>query len=484
MTLADALWAGAIKHPSKAAVIAEHQTFSFQQWIAACDRLGGWLHQQGLQRGSRLAIFAASSTDVLLTVCSCFRSGIVAVPINPQYLAHEAAALLQSVQANALIADEEHWQRLQQIRLPDVVLLAGSSTWHSILTADMPAPPSPDENDVALLMHTSGTTGQPKGVAHRHRAIAANLQALHRLWLWTADDMVLHTLPLHHIHGLLVSATGSLLAGSTLLFQPCFDAAHVLHTLAAMPVTMFMGVPTMYYRMLRQDGPSQFRAMRLFISGSAALPQNIRQGFRQRFGYEPMERAGMTEALMIFSPDVRCRQVPGSVGKPLPGIEVRLVDEHGKDTPADATGEIWIKSPYMFDGYWINPQASNEVFCQGWFRTGDLGRRDAEGNYYLVGRLKDVIKSGGMLIFPGEIESVIATLPGVTDCAVVGIPDEEFGERVKACVVTNRPMTAQDVVEHCRLHLASYKKPSVVAFYAELPRNAMGKVDRQALRNA
>ncbi|MCS6916726.1 MAG: AMP-binding protein [Chitinophagales bacterium] len=482
MGLARELERIASRHGDKIAVDAHGQRFTFHEWQQQIHRRALWLTQQGLRSGDCLALYAAPSVDYLITVWACFRAGIIAVPINSHHLAGEVAPVLRNTSCAGLFADQEHLSRLNGLDLPAVIVQSPADVF-----TDGPANESyegnyPDEMQPALIVHTSGTTGRPKGVAHTHQAIFSNLTALHGLWQWTSADVVLHTLPLHHVHGLLVSVAGSLLAGSTLVFHERFDAAVVLHALATQPITLFMGVPTMYYRLVQQDGPSRFPAMRLFVSGSAPLPLSLAHAFYQRFGMHLLERAGMTEALMIFSNSSERPLTTGSVGKPLPGIQVRLVDERGQDVSPFGIGEIWIKSPYLFRGYWNDPEATTEAFTDGWFRTGDLGRCDADGNYYLVGRIRDVIKSGGVLIFPSEIEQALLQMPGISDCAVVGIPDAEFGERIKACVVASQPLSAEDVIAHCRSHLASYKKPAVVEFYDSLPRNAMGKIDRLALQ--
>lgn len=483
MVLAEALRRAAQAHPEKIAFVHAHQRLSYAQWLNCIDRVAGGLLARGLQPGDRLAFYAASSTNYVLTLWACFRTGIIAVPLNSHHLASELQPVLRHIEPAALFTDKAHAAKLQSITLPKIIIRDEEKFFSELLTATPYVGPDPPPDALALILYTSGTTGQPKGVAHRQASITSHLFALHRLWQLSTDDVVLHALPLHHVHGLLISMASALLAGSTLLFHSRFDAATTLNTLYEQKVTAFMGVPTMYYRLLQQPGPSRFPHMRLFVCGSAPLPQPLAQAFFERFGLPLLERAGMTETLMIFANKYGEPPVAGSVGKPLPGVQVRLIDDSGRNVDVGSIGEIWIKSPYMFKEYWKNHQATADAFCNGWFRTGDMGRCDQNGNYFIVGRKKEIIKSGGILIFPSEIESVLLQMPGVADCAVVGIPDAEFGERIKACVVVTKPLTAEDIIQYCRQHLASYKKPAVVAFYDVLPRNAMGKIDRAALKN-
>ncbi|MBI2656200.1 AMP-binding protein, partial [Candidatus Woesearchaeota archaeon] len=251
-------------------------------------------------------------------------------------------------------------------------------------------------------------------------------------------------------------------------------------------VTLFMGVPTMYFKLLEVEALEKYdtSSMRLFVSGSAPLSRDLFNKFKKTFGHEILERAGMSESMMNFSNPYDGERVPGSVGPCLPGVKVRITDKHFNDVPVSTEGEILIKGPNVFSGYWNKPHYNREVFKDGWFVTGDVGKIDEKGYVYIIGRSKDVIISGGINIYPREIEDVIESMPQVKECAVVGVPDKEFGESVKAYVVLNQnaKSTEDEVIAYCREKLASFKKPKFVEFLEALPKNSMGKILKEELR--
>jgi malonyl-CoA/methylmalonyl-CoA synthetase len=339
--------------------------------------------------------------------------------------------------------------------------------------------PSIVSNDgPALLIFTSGTTGEPKGVPHTLANLAANLDGLAETWALRPGEPLLHALPAHHVHGLVLALYGSVCAGMPIFLLPRFDAEVALHSLAHHRIRVFMGVPTMYHRMrlAEADGlPEQFPDMRVFISGSAPLSAEDFAGFEARFGMAPLERYGLTETLIVSSNPLDGERIPGSVGRPLPQTEVRLAED----------GEIEVRGPGVMHGYWHDPQASAASFRDGWFRTGDLGTWHPSGPLRISGRLKELIIVGGSNVLPGEVEVALAGVGGVDELAAAGVSDADRGEIVGAFVVA-RPGAdpveiERELRERAERELAAYKRPRSYRFLAELPRNAMGKVDRRKL---
>jgi malonyl-CoA/methylmalonyl-CoA synthetase len=349
--------------------------------------------------------------------------------------------------------------------------------------------PSPEA--VALIGYTSGTTGRSKGAMLTHRNLASNAAAVTTAWRWTAADRLLLTLPLFHVHGLCVGTHGALLTGATMELHRRFDARAVYDTLLRGQTTMFFGVPTMYTRLIAEARQRSERPapIRLYVSGSAPLSAQTFQEFEELFGQRILERYGMTETIMNLTNPYDGERRPGTVGQPFPGQEARIVDVATREPILDGRpGEIQVRGPHVFKGYWQRPDATAEAFdAEGWFNTGDLGWRSADGYYTISGRARELIITGGYNVYPREVEEVLLTHPVVAEAAVLGLPDPEFGEQVVAAVVPRSAakegvLSADDLVDFCRDHLASYKKPRRVVFVAALPRNALGKVQKHLLR--
>jgi malonyl-CoA/methylmalonyl-CoA synthetase len=343
-------------------------------------------------------------------------------------------------------------------------------------------------SDTAVIIYTSGTTGRPKGAEITHGNLISNLQSLHDAWGWRSDDVLLHVLPIFHVHGLFVALHGALHAGATTLLMREFDARRTLQMLASGQCTVFMAVPTIHQRLLDVPQASQFdlSRVRLITSGSDRLPDEVFTGFHKTFGYTLLERYGMTETGMNCSNPLNGQRRLGSVGLPLSGVEVRVVNpENDQPLTNGEIGEVQLRGPNVFKGYWKQPQKTAEAFtADGWFRTGDLGFREADGYLTLCGRSKDLIISGGLNIYPPEVERVLTEHPSVEACAVIGCPDREWGEQVTAVVVLQQgeSVSGADLIAFCRERLAPYKSPKSIIFRDELPRNAMGKVRKAELR--
>jgi malonyl-CoA/methylmalonyl-CoA synthetase len=339
----------------------------------------------------------------------------------------------------------------------------------------------------AALLYSSGTTGQPKGIVLSHANLQSNAQTLLAAWGFSAQDRLLHALPVFHVHGLFVALGCALLGGASMRWLAGFRAAEVLRFLPE--CTVFMGVPTYYTRLLAKPALTRAVAggLRLFVSGSAPLQPETFAAFEARTGQRILERYGMTETNMNTSNPLHGPRKPGTVGPPLPGVEIRIVDEHGAPVAQGQTGQIQVRGPNVFSGYWKRPgQTAGDFTPDGFFATGDLGLIDADGYVTISGRAKDLIISGGLNVHPKEIEDFIDKLPGVGESAVIGVPHPDFGEGVVAVIVAKgdaRP-TESSVIEACRAGLADFKVPKRVIVVAELPRNSMGKVQKNLLRHA
>jgi malonyl-CoA/methylmalonyl-CoA synthetase len=341
-----------------------------------------------------------------------------------------------------------------------------------------------------MICYTSGTTGRCKGAAISHRNLIANMKALHKAWEWSDRDILLHVLPLFHVHGLNVAALGCLYAGATMIVFEKFEPRQVWETLVSESCTLFMGVPTIYQRLINEWGNLESQAnlqkMRLFVCGSAPLSDQQFYQFENITGFRILERYGMTETGMNASNHIAPEHRKAkSVGFPLEGVEIRIVNPEGKDVAIAEVGEVWIRGANVFQGYWGMPDKTAESFTDGWFHTGDLGFQDPDdGNrLYLVGRAKELIITGGFNVYPKEIENVLESHESVKESAVVGLPDNDFGEKVVAAIALKEAIniTPEELIAHCKIRLAAYKCPKQIFFISELPRNAMGKIQKNIL---
>jgi malonyl-CoA/methylmalonyl-CoA synthetase len=342
-----------------------------------------------------------------------------------------------------------------------------------------------EADDLAAILYTSGTTGRSKGAMLSHGNLAANIKVLHAVWHWQAGDVLLHALPLFHIHGLFVAAHGALMNGSKMIFLSKFDSAAVIRQLPRS--TIFMGVPTYYVRLLGDPQFDRFTCekIRLFVSGSAPLLTETFEDFKQRTGHTILERYGMSETGMLTSNPYEGSRKAGTVGPALPGVSVRVVTTQGTHCAVDEIGDIQVNGPNVFQGYWQMPEKTAEEFTNDrYFKTGDVGRMDNEGYISIVGRSKDLIISGGYNVYPKEIESVIDELPGVLESAVIGIAHPDFGEAVTAVIVPRDgyQLSEADIIATLKEKIANFKVPKRVYVVEELPRNTMGKVQKNLLR--
>ncbi|MBV6412089.1 MAG: malonyl-CoA synthase [Burkholderiales bacterium] len=475
-------------------ILPDGRRLSYAELESQSARYGALLAEVGLKPGDRVAAQVEKSAEALLLYLGCLRAGCVFLPLNPAYTRGEVAYFLDDARPGLFVCTPERLEEAQELawacRLPRVHDLGARGEGSlAAAAAQMPARFATVERadgDLALIVYTSGTTGRSKGAMLTHRNLAANALVLHKYWGFRPSDVLLHMLPTFHVHGLFVATHCALLNGSPMLFEPKFDAARALRLMQA--ATVFMGVPTYYTRLLQERGLTREAVahMRLFISGSAPLLPETFAEFRERTGQSILERYGMTEGGMFTSNPLEGEQRGGTVGFPLPGTEVRVVDDSDRPLPAGEIGHIQVRGENVFAGYWRMPEKTREEFTpEGYFRTGDLGRFDADGYLAIIGRDKDLIITGGLNVYPKEIEEAIDALPGVAESAVIGLPHSDFGEAVTAVVVRGKASattSGEAIIAELKGRLAGFKVPKAVLFVDELPRNAMGKVQKNLLR--
>ncbi len=438
----------------------------------------------GLNGASRVAVWAEPTLELCVAVLGALAAGVGIVPINPGLGPRELGHIVEDSEPEKLVA----WRGVEA---SDQLAALDRIDVDPAERSDETLPDALAEEDVAFVMYTSGTTGPPKGVQIPRRAIASNLDALAEIWQWTAEDRVAHALPVFHVHGLILGVLGPLRLGGSFEHVGRFSPAALAGALSR-GATMVFGVPTMYGRIARdaaedRDLAEAFGGARVLISGSAALPTSVHDRLKELTGQDILERYGLTETLMNAGARLGDEVVPGRVGPPLPGVDLKLVDEDGHtvDTTDDETiGEIAVRGPNVFKGYLNRPDATEEAMRDGWFMTGDMATRNSDGSLRLVGRKStDLIKSGGYRIGAGEIEGALLEHPAVAEVAVTAKPDDDLGERIVAWVVleSDGDTTADELSEHVASLLTRHKRPREVHFIDELPRNAMGKVLKREL---
>jgi malonyl-CoA/methylmalonyl-CoA synthetase len=477
--------------PEKPCLHFEGGRWTYDRLRGRAETFAAALKTWGLKPGERVALFLGNSPSFMAAYLGTHLAGGVMVPVNTQYRRGELRHIFEDAGVRLCLTDGERRSELEGVRedLPwlEAVIEAGEELEDFLNAAEPREPVLPKNEDLAVIAYTSGTTGRSKGAMLLHRNLVANIEAICEAWRWTAKDHLLLTLPLFHTHGLMVGAHGTFFSGASAELRRKFDAAAVYDALLEGPFTMFFGVPTMYTRLLREAEAREERPspLRLYVAGSAALSPQAFEQFEELFGERILERYGMTETGMNLTNPYDGERRPGTVGGPFPGQEARVVGVESREPLlAGEVGEIEVRGPHVFEGYWERPDATEEVFEEGgWFRTEDLGSVSEDGYFTIRGRTKELIISGGYNVYPREVEEVLEGCPGVAEVAVVGLPDEEFGERVTAVVVRDDPELAEaEVQDFCRDDLAGYKKPREVVFVDELPRNAMGKVLKHEVR--
>ena len=449
-----------------------------------------------LPAGARIAVQTEKSVEALMFYLGVLRAGFIYLPLNTAYQSSEIKYFIGNAEPGVVVCASRHFGWVSQIAFKagtgHVFTLdddrSGSLLQRAAAQSDRHTPAARNADDLAAILYTSGTTGRSKGAMLTHGNLLSNARVLKAYWGWRPDDVLIHALPIFHVHGLFVALHGALLSGARMIWFGKFEPKAVS---ARLPdATVFMGVPTLYVRLLHEAGLTRdaCRGMRLFISGSAPLLIETFNDFRARTGHTILERYGMSETAMLtsnpyFPADGERRG--GTVGFPLPGVGVRVVDDAGHVCPVGEIGAIEVTGPNVFEGYWRMPEKTREEFStDGWFKTGDVGRFDAQAYLTIVGRSKDLIISGGYNVYPAEVEGVLNQLPGVAESAVIGVPHPDFGEAVVAVVVARAGMTpiGTDLIGALKSRIANFKVPKQVLVVDELPRNTMGKVQKNVLR--
>ncbi len=477
----------AARFGSPCLIVPDGPTITYGQLYETAARMASALTEAGAKPGSRVLVQVEKSPWAVALYLACLQSGAVHVPLNPSFTPNEVGYYIDDSDPSVLVATSARAESSRELH-PSIPLLTldtdGSGTLTDLSSSLNPMPPVfRDDHDLAALVYTSGTTGRPKGSMVTHANIRHNAEALYTTWQCSPDDVLLHMLPIFHVHGLFVALHCAMLGGVPIHFLPRFDVDAVLGLIPES--TMVMGVPTHYHRLLADQrfNSDLCGRMRLFTSGSAPLSASAFDTFEQRTGHQLCERYGMSEAGIITSNPFDGARVAGTVGYPLSGYQVRTTDDSGNISEVDANGTVEIRGPHLFSGYWRNRDATRSAFrSDGWFITGDIGRLSADGRLTLEGRMGDMIISGGENIHPLEIESAINQIDGVVESAVIGVPHPDLGEAVVAVAVINDKIGGDDVSLGLDQTLAGYKHPKAFEVVDELPRNAMGKVLKNRLR--
>ncbi len=475
---------------------AAAQHYTWRDLDRGTAMLANLLGSLGLAEGSRVAVQTEKSVEALMLYLAVLRAGLVYLPLNTAYQRDEIAYFIGNAEPAVVVCSPKNFGWVSRIAFAagtaHVFTLgddrSGSLLQRAAVQSDVHTPAARAADDLAAILYTSGTTGRSKGAMLSHGNLLSNAQVLQRYWGWKQGDVLIHALPIFHVHGLFVAIHGALLNGSKMIWLDKFEPKAVIAKLPE--ATVFMGVPTLYVRLLAEPGLTRAACanMRLFISGSAPLLLETFTLFRERTGHTILERYGMSETAMLtsnpYAPADGERR-GGTVGFPLPGVGMRVVDDAGAPCPTGEIGNMQATGPNVFQGYWRMPEKTKEEFtADGWFKTGDVGRIDAQGYVTIVGRSKDLIISGGFNVYPAEIEGTLNDLPGVAESAVIVVPHPDFGEAVVAVIVA-RTGTAPDpaaLIAELKSKIANFKVPKHVFVVGELPRNTMGKVQKNLLR--
>jgi malonyl-CoA/methylmalonyl-CoA synthetase len=470
--------------------------YTWQDIDATTARIANLLASLQIPAGTRVAVQTEKSVEALLLYLAVLRAGYVYLPLNNAYQAGEIGYFIENAEPAVFVCTTKTRVWIEPIAVASKVAHlytldddgTGTLTTEALKHSSEHAVVQRNADDLAAILYTSGTTGRSKGAMLSHSNLLSNAKTLVDYWGWKSSDVLIHALPIFHVHGLFVASHCALLSGAKMIWFAKFDAASVIERLSE--ATVFMGVPTLYVRLLADAALTRAACvnMRLFIAGSAPLLIETFNAFRERTDHTILERYGMSETVMLTSNPYLEKDGTrrgGTVGFALPGVGVRVHNDQFTPCAVDEIGNIEVRGPNVFSGYWRMPEKTKEEFTRdGWFRTGDIGKCDADGYFTIVGRSKDLIISGGYNVYPAEIEGYINDMPGVAESAVIGVPHPDFGEAVVAVIVAkcNTNVGAHNVIATLKLNIANFKVPKHVFVVSELPRNAMGKVQKNLLR--
>jgi malonyl-CoA/methylmalonyl-CoA synthetase len=480
--------------PTKIAITTPAgKTISYADLIDLSGRLANVLVNRGVKSGDRVAVQVEKSVPALVLYLATVRAGAVYLPLNTAYTLTELEYFISDAEPSLVVCDPARREGIEQLaaKVGAAVETLDDRGEGSLTNAASGASVTFETvqragDDLAAILYTSGTTGRSKGAMLTHDNLVSNAMTLKDVWRFTADDVLIHALPIYHTHGLFVASNVTLFSGAAMVFLPKFDADEVLRLMSR--ATTLMGVPTFYVRLLQHSGLTKevTSGMRLFVSGSAPLLAETHREWNARTGHAILERYGMTETNMNTSNPYDGDRVPGAVGLPLPDVSVRITNpDTGAELAQGEIGMIEVKGPNVFKGYWRMPEkTASEFRPDGFFITGDLGKVDERGYVYILGRGKDLVITGGFNVYPKEIEDEIDAIPGVFESAVIGVPHKDFGEGVTAVVVRSKEaaIDEQSILAALDGRLAKFKLPKRVVFVDDLPRNTMGKVQKNVLR--
>ncbi len=469
---------------------------TFNQLLYDINQFAATLIELGVQKGDRVILIIPKSIISIVAHFAILKIGAMSVPLNPGFKKNEIKYLLGDAEAKLIIVGPDKKEMVNQIDSNALIMeIQTSKPYHDVNFFRSAVEYQPRINiaadDPGLVIYTSGTTGNPKGAVLTHNNLIFDARNIIDIWKMTSSDVLCHALPLFHVHGLCFALHTALLAGAHVRMLDQFNPANVVAELSRKTgdcvCTVFMAVPAMYTKLMDFLGDREFdfSHMRLLTSGSAPLRVKEFERISKVLGREPVEREGMSETGMNFSNPLKGRRMPGSIGLPLPGLQVRIVDPDSfADVDLGEIGELWLKSEAITPGYWSKPQETSDTFIDGWFRTGDLGKMDAHGYYYLTDRIKHIIISGGENVSAKEVETIINQIDGIDESVVVGTPDEKWGEKV-AAAVTLKPgfkVDEAEIKEHCKEHLHDWKCPKEIRILDEIPRNTMGKMLKEEVK--
>ncbi|MBA2872030.1 long-chain acyl-CoA synthetase [Anoxybacillus calidus] len=506
MNLSSRLTEIATKHPTKEAYIFQGTSCTYAELDASISKFASGLSQMGVNKGDHVALLLGNSPYFVIGLYGALRAGATVIPINPIYTADEISYILNNGDVKTVITLdllipllEKMEERLPQVehmiicetpqgKEQGIALLGKMKSFATVIAEGTVTYQGPDlaDDDTAVILYTSGTTGKPKGAMLTHKNLYSNAQDSANYLKISDDDRVIATLPMFHVFCLTVALNAPLMNGGTVIIVPKFSPAEIFKVAKECKATVFAGVPTMYNFLLQypEGNPEDLQTLRLCISGGASMPVALLKNFEKKFKVIISEGYGLSEASPVtcFNPLDRPRK-PGSIGTNIINVENKVVNEFGEEVPVGEVGELIVRGPNVMKGYYKMPEETAAAIRDGWLYTGDLAKMDEEGYFYIVDRKKDMIIVGGYNVYPREVEEVLYNHPDVVEVAVVGVPDPNFGEAVKCFVVSkNAHLTEEDLIAYCREHLAKYKVPSSIVFLEELPKNTTGKILRRALK--
>ncbi|WP_035445768.1 long-chain-fatty-acid--CoA ligase [Bacillus sp. UNC41MFS5] len=496
LNLNEILKNSAARFPNRIAYTFLNQGKTFAELDKLVDYASISLHDAGIRKGDRVALMLGNCPEFVITYFGILRAGAVVVPINPVYTSAEIAYILSNSQAKAVIAHSSLEPTISSVKeklehLKIVIYTESIETewsWERLIqeSKEVFESPSIDEGDLAVILYTSGTTGKPKGAMLSHRNMASNTASMAQLAEFTEEDRIIAVLPMFHVFSIATCINIPIASGAAIVIVPKFSPTDVINTIRREKATIFAGVPTMFSFLLQVPGAAaeDFSSIRACFSGGASIPVELLHRFEEKFQVPVLEGYGLSETAPVtaFNP-LRGTRKPGSVGVDIPEVKTIVVDPNGMEVSRGEIGELIVKGPNVMMGYLGLPEATSSALKDGWFFTGDLARMDEEGYIYIVDRKKDMILVGGYNVYPREVEEVLYQHPAIVETAVIGMPDKEYGEIVKAFVVTNdESITMDDILYFCQDKLAKYKLPKQVEFMKELPKNSTGKILRRALR--